>query len=558
VSVRRTALAARRKVVGFSQEGLAERLQVDRATIVRWEKGESLPQPWKRVELAKSLRVSVEQLDELLTEQSPAAAGFESERGVSPVSGKRLCGGCGLSLSRYNTGTLCQSCINESRKDQLEETGEVLIDGSKLAELRREHGMTQEFLAERAGISASLVRKLEQGIKKSASLRSLSAISRSLKVPLDALLEDSSSEISMEGQGTVKLPAIPHMRDTLEELENNRLAEHVRRTFLAGGLAALTLPSLGLDELKHITAAVANAQRYADDDIVAYFKRQLDNCAVNDGQRGPKQSLPIVLGVIAAIEKMVTDSKPAIRRELLRVGAHAAEFAGWLYRDVCIPGLANHWRDRAVEWAQISGDATMQGYVLLKKSQAVWDERDAFRMLTLAEAVQEGPWRLPPRVRAEAAQQQARGHAMLNGNLTLMESKLSEAQSLLDQDRATADSHTTEVAAHYDEALFGLQVAICYCEAGRPDRSLELYDRWLSPETFSRRDYAYFLALKGEAHAIAQEPDYAATAGLEAFAVARETESVRTVQEITRLAVQLGQWSDRESVHDLRKSVLVE
>jgi tetratricopeptide (TPR) repeat protein len=195
--------------------------------------------------------------------------------------------------------------------------------------------------------------------------------------------------------------------------------------------------------------------------------------------------------------------------------------------------------------------------VLLKKSQAVWDERDALRMLTLAEAAQEGPWRLPARVRAEAAQQQARGHAMLNGNLALMESKLSEARSLLDQDRANADARTTEVAAHYDEALFGLQVAICYCEAGQPERSLELYDRWLSTETFSRRDYAYFLALKGEAHAIAEEPDNAATAGLQAFSLARETESVRTVQEVTRLAVQLEQWRDRESVHDLRKSVLV-
>jgi tetratricopeptide (TPR) repeat protein len=146
---------------------------------------------------------------------------------------------------------------------------------------------------------------------------------------------------------------------------------------------------------------------------------------------------------------------------------------------------------------------------------------------------------------------------MLNGNLALVESKLSEARSLLDQDRANADAGTTEVAAHYDEALFGLQVAICYCEAGQSERSLELYDRWLSPETFSRRDYAYFLALRGEAHAIADEPDSAATAGLEAFSLARETESVRTVQEVTRLAVHLEQWSDRERVHDLRKSVLV-
>lgn len=339
-------------------------------------------------------------------------------------------------------------------------------------------------------------------------------------------------------------------------LEDKRLVEQLRRTFLASGIAALTLPALGLDELKHIASAVVNAQRYADDEIVDYCKRQLDSCAVNDGRRGPRQSLPIVLGLIAAIERMANDAKPGTRRELLRVGAYASEFAGWLYRDVCVPGLANYWRDRAIEWAQVSGDAPMQGYVLLKKSQAVWDERDALRMLTLAEAAQEGPWRLPARVRAEAAQQQARGHAMLNGNLALMESKLSEARSLLAQDGAIADIRTAEVAAHYDEALFGLQVAICYCEANQPERSLELYDRWLSLETFSRRDYAYFLALKGEAHAAADEADYAAMAGLEAFSLARETESARTVQEVIRLAIRLDQWRDRESVHELRQSVL--
>jgi hypothetical protein len=342
----------------------------------------------------------------------------------------------------------------------------------------------------------------------------------------------------------------------LEAPEAERLAEQLRRTFLAGGLAVLTLPALGLDELRHIAAAVIDARRYADSDIASYFKRQLDSCAVNDGRSGPRQSLPIVLGLIAAIEKMAAGSKPAARRDLLRVGACAAEFAGWLYRDFCVPELANYWRDRATEWAQVSGDAAMQGYVLLKKSQAAWDERDGLRMLTLAEAAQEGPWRLPARVRAEAEQQQARGHAMLSGDLALVESKLSEARGLLAQDKTAAGAPATEIAAHYDEALFGLQVAICYCEAGQPEASLELYDRWLSRETFSRRDYGYFLALKGEAHAMAGEPDNAAAAGLDAFSLARQTESVRTLQEVTRLAIQLDQWSGRDSVHDLRKAVL--
>jgi len=141
---------------------------------------------------------------------------------------------------------------------------------------------------------------------------------------------------------------------------------------------------------------------------------------------------------------------------------------------------------------------------------------------------------------------------MLSGDLALVKSKLSEARSLLDQNRADAGAPAADIAAHYDEALFGLQVAICYCEAGQPEPSLELYDRWLSRETFSRRDYGYFLALKGGAHAMAGEPDDAAAAGLEAFSLA----SVRTVQEVARLAVQLDQWGDRDSVHDLREAVL--
>jgi transcriptional regulator with XRE-family HTH domain len=199
--VKRTRLAARRKVVGFSQETLAERLQVDRSTVVRWEHGESDPQPWKRTEMAQALRVSVEQLDELLTGESTATADPDEERAdvteqASESGGKRLCGGCGLPLSRYNPGELCQSCINQGKNEQIAEPGEVLIDGSRLAELRRESGMTQELLAERAGISTSLVSKLEQGTKKSARLRTLSSIARILEVPLDALLEGSSPEIA--------------------------------------------------------------------------------------------------------------------------------------------------------------------------------------------------------------------------------------------------------------------------------------------------------------------------------------------------------------------------
>jgi len=50
------------------------------------------------------------------------------------------------------------------------------------------------------------------------------------------------------------------------------------------------------------------------------------------------------------------------------------------------------------------------------EGHVVYEVTDAGRMLGLAEAVQEGPWRLPARVMAEAMQQQARGLAMMSSS----------------------------------------------------------------------------------------------------------------------------------------------
>jgi tetratricopeptide (TPR) repeat protein/transcriptional regulator with XRE-family HTH domain len=63
---KREHLAQRRKAVGLTQEQLAERLGVERTTVVRWERGETQPQPWLRPRLAAELQVSAERIEELL------------------------------------------------------------------------------------------------------------------------------------------------------------------------------------------------------------------------------------------------------------------------------------------------------------------------------------------------------------------------------------------------------------------------------------------------------------------------------------------------------------
>ena len=103
----------------------------------------------------------------------------------------RPCQGCGQPLSRYNPGSFCQSCTSAGRQHQPAPPAELLIDGSRLAGLRCKRGMTQRLLADRAGISFSLIEKLERNARRSASLASLTAIARALNLPLDTLLDGS-------------------------------------------------------------------------------------------------------------------------------------------------------------------------------------------------------------------------------------------------------------------------------------------------------------------------------------------------------------------------------
>lgn len=67
-------LANRRVLAGYTQEGLAEALGVERTTIGRWERGKQRPHPWQRPDLARTLGVSLEQLDNLLRLSQPERA----------------------------------------------------------------------------------------------------------------------------------------------------------------------------------------------------------------------------------------------------------------------------------------------------------------------------------------------------------------------------------------------------------------------------------------------------------------------------------------------------
>lgn len=61
--------------------------------------------------------------------------------------------------------------------------------GDRLRRLRAERALTQESLAERAGLSVDMVKKLEQGRRTTARLTTLAALANALDVPLSSLTD---------------------------------------------------------------------------------------------------------------------------------------------------------------------------------------------------------------------------------------------------------------------------------------------------------------------------------------------------------------------------------
>jgi len=319
----------------------------------------------------------------------------------------------------------------------------------------------------------------------------------------------------------------------------------------AGPLSsAQGVPALRMGDLAAILSLARKVANHAPSDRIPLFRSHVFAAVSRDQVDGPSAALPSLLGTLGAINESVGATKGQVAQDLMLLGSQGAELAGFLYRDLGVTELARYWWDEAIRWARLTDDPMMEGYVLLRKSQAAWDHRNGEYMLRLSQAAREGPWHLPFHVAAEVAQQEARGQAMTGASLSTVEEQLRRAATLLEKAEGQA-AEGSRVAGHYNIPLFHLQCALAYHEAGKPRTALALYGEYLRPSLFSPRDFAYFQALSAHTLAASGEPDQAAQAAAEALSAASHARSVRTIREVARLARNLTPWGNRPCVRDL-------
>lgn len=484
---------------------------------------------------------------------------------------------CGTRLARDNRGRLCAACLRKQRLGVVTQPPVVLpefwqddrlreaLDGwhmGRVFHAYRSHPwharvVSQETLAGWLGLTQAQLSRIESAGTAPQDLGKLMSWAHSLGIPDDLLwfkLPGSRRRFAapadpQQGTGQQKLEQRPDPADSSSATEYGVMSPIHRRTLL-GGIAAAALPDRRLEELQRVADVLEDSRRCQDVPAADYFRVQLDHAKRDDGSLGPKQTLPMVLGLLGAIDQHARSMKHRARRELLSVGADGAEFAGWLYRDIHQPGRAGFWYDRAMEWAQEADDAAMQGYVLLKKSQMAYDERDALRVLTLAQAARHERWLLPPRARAEVTQQEALGLAMTGKPLDAVRQKLDEAHELL---AAVPGDDPTLLGAYFTEDTLLLRNAVAYTEAGKPGIAVELFGEAIATGKLSRRDTGFFNARRAAAVALCGEPDEAAQLGRESAGVAHTVKSERTLRVLGEVLHTLDRWSGRPAVQDFRE-----
>ena len=324
-----------------------------------------------------------------------------------------------------------------------------------------------------------------------------------------------------------------------------------RRTFLSGGLGTAALAAVATAAGPGPSGARLRTAAAADMNPIETL-RQLRRALIDaDNLLGPGGVLPAVHGQIQVIRQLRAECRGADRQALLTMQAQYAEFAGWLHQDARDFQAAGFWLDRALEWSHAAADREMATYVMARKSQLAGDMHDATSAIDLASAAG-GMARKGSRLKATAATYGAHGYA-LAGQRTACLRAIDGAREMAGR---LDDNPGSPWATWLDGAYIDVQRGRCLSALGDHAKAATVFQQAIRdlPPAF-RRDRGVYLAREALAHAGAREPEQAAGVGMQAVAIARDTQSGRVIDELARVGTGLAPWATLPAVADFQDAL---
>ncbi|MFC6084371.1 hypothetical protein [Sphaerisporangium aureirubrum] len=291
----------------------------------------------------------------------------------------------------------------------------------------------------------------------------------------------------------------------------------------------------------HVAALPVERSRHVAPELVDYFRLQLLSHYAADAFLGPRHLIGPVASQYRTITELAGQADGEVRRELLRLGAGYAAFAGWLYQDSGVADHAEAWLNLNLEMAHRAEDVQLVAHALTNKAMLATDLGDAATVIDLTGAVLADPRPLMNKTRILALQQAAHGYA-LAADRARCDALLDEAATLADQleddDRMWGNACRTP---NYVE----IQRATCYGRLGLTSGALTLWDQILpAMPPSARRDIGVFLARQAAALAAVPDPEWATVVVREAMAHLHRIGSVRQRAALREIPARMGAWAD--------------
>jgi transcriptional regulator with XRE-family HTH domain len=317
-----------------------------------------------------------------------------------------------------------------------------------------------------------------------------------------------------------------------------------RRQFaqlLATGALSSALPASRNAEDAARAARVLDEPARLDGEVLSYFRWALDEYYRADKMLGPRRLIGPVLAQIDVLDDLRRGARPPYADPLLRILSRYGEMAGWLLQDSGDLDSAANWSRQAGEWAQCAGDVNMAAYMLIRQANIAALADDHAGVVQLAAAARRIPGPVDPKLTALALQQQARGHVRLGEHRDCF-TLLDRAADTLREHPDVTDQDAPVYLHHYDLRTLTEQSAACYLAAGRADVAVTILEDTIATTSSTLvRDRGHLTSKLAVAITRTTQPDpgRAASLGLQALSIARDTGSARIMRELRTLDAQL-------------------
>ncbi|MFE5768706.1 helix-turn-helix domain-containing protein [Streptomyces sp. NPDC056485] len=436
--------------------------------------------------------------------------------------------------------------------------------GLSLGKLSRSILFNTSYMArvERGGqaASADLVRAYDDALGASGSLVRLHA-SILEGVSLDALPQGNvanpgphvaNGSVALAEEPEIQAPSEEGMSVPVRSDDGRIIFVSLSRRALIGALGAGAAIAATAD-LSVVASPAPRSDLIASGaDPIELLQATRRVLIDNDNLFGPHRVIPTVQQQIAAIKALRADRRGTDRRQLLQLQTQYSELCGWLYQDLGDFRAAQHWMREALEASHMAGDDELTTYILARRSQLAGDMNDPIEAVDVAEAAEN---RAAPRSRlaAVAATYGAHGHALRNDKLMAQRAyeHARELHASMDPDPSSA------WGVWLDSAYIDVQRAHSLAALGDHHGAAAGFRNAISrlPAGF-HRDRGVYLGREAVSLARAGEAEQAASVGLQALAIAKETGSDRISRELAQLDGVLDQWRTVPGVSDFKNALI--